>query len=1585
MSDIVKYLNEFDKKLEMFKTAREWSDFMTHLANLIKHISQMPNDVNPLQLPVHILNKRLNQCLSPSLPAGVHNEVIHVYSLLLMKFKKYIEKLQDEVLIDDCVSYMFSHILIGLFTFSRFSKIQSKTPYFNLINNQLVSLNVQLDPFVRNILLGLLPGMEEDNDLLNQVNAIITKLYNKVCKKVFWNHLWNVYLLCPTHRISIINFINKNQNLVHELKYLSPEERSNKTVFYFLSETMLVCSLKAGLRDENTIIIRGTLDILTSLFNISDLSENNKIALLEDLITLFIYKDIALNKRIETFIDKNNENMRKIIEKNENFKIGVSDDNQPKTIYDYLVLALERYISNDSSKLIIFFKIININHDKDELCEYLSRKLFMKSIIAVYNLRHDLVVEVLYKQINIFIDSYDSSYVWFLIFDYLYSLLANRFTFDTEKVGLKTSKDDMDLEMDMKSKYNRKHMNRSVEELTSLVDIFPEDRQNSSSSNGNMIKLVDFDYKRNVKSRNDSKKQCYNSNKHIHPYESGTTGRNTNDILLNIIMFLLSKTTLKSDEMTKRHLLYTTILILNNINHFTYHKLISFLNESSVFIKPEPRSNAKTFESLIGVILDFYNENNELQLNLINNSYISTLGELIKNLFMNTENFYQNNRLLIFFVSKYEFNVLGDEFILEYYKYLCKYIENNYIQTDEILDNSKLIFDLIKDREIYKKLLLVSDKLFSLLLKYNNHKQLSEYNLYFNRRYEFMIVKIFKRKIYLKNIFNLLKYCLKNQNNFHFFNLLIVLNEYSVNISYEEKDIKILEIRNYIHEFYSSIDNFDSLFLFIFTLIFKSSIDHETEFNIENPDTSTIKSIYKLLKSLILNSSLFNMYLKNDNMHLFYILQNYPFTDVKNPGIVLFCLFLKLFALNNQEIQLLSLDMINMFHLYNLVSVDNMSIPYYLEYIKFITTNFDKSNLYKQIPTIYFLCNSKNEEIVTQIFDFFFSLNIKDDIDNEVINLVFSLEQIKRKNILLRKIGKESNHLDYKFRIIKYVSTNVLTFDQSNLIELIIDLMDFMFKKASLIYEGKFNNNYLVYEHVEIERKINEISSYLIINHIQPYKNYVLKQDPYSAFFRILQIKKDLYDKLFLHPNLCNFTFINKFEDLMETRELTEFYTYSFDKAVDFYNSQKNKTVMPEYFIWYLKKIKQFPALITRWCETTYRILESVNLLLLKITNLSLKKYSTKEEQDNILEDIFKGTKHIINKLDTEKYRAIIQSFIVTLFCVLKTYDGKIYDIALSNLYNISLDSKFLKFYKLDYLNFFYDCKFFIDTRNNFESKIGIFKTIVAIDQQIVIDLFDHFEPQKFFKLKDIDLTERSLLLYRLSFIFFCSEKEQLSTYVPICIEKMVDSINSNSVNLKKSVYFLIRQMVFKIDPIKLSILWPTIISDINCFFERIVTNKISTEDLPLLIEIIKTLEIFFIYRNDNFIELKWACIEDYNYLDDNKITENILDLVESVNRMMLNSPLLINEKKSKRYFSRILEFIKKIKNDHCNRISRHRMILPEKREPLMVINNIDSLRELLYTFENLGIYHKNMDLLSNEINESKMLELSIDGFLTCD
>ncbi|KAF7684433.1 Protein dopey-1 [Astathelohania contejeani] len=341
------------KRLDAFKNAKEWSDFIQFLTALGDALKKCP----PGKIPEKILLfKRLNQCLNPALPAGVHTKVFQTYEIVF-------ELAGEEELVEN-----FPLLTLGLFSFSIHSRMIVKSAYLEIMSRFIIPLGLRIEPYTRQILLGLLPSLEEENnEFFNPTFQLLKRFEEKVLS--FDCTLYEVFLVTPSLRVPIINYLLK----------------SDKTIDYTKNEILIVKALIAGLSDKEVFVTRGTLDVMKQLFpDINKFGYDSQIKLVIEALRLLLRRDITINKRVYVWLN-----------------LGSSISTAP---IDLLIKALY-----EIENLTEVFKILIVLMDKEELCEKILDVLGISCLIRLYE-------GTALKQANIFFEMVDLDYIWRIIY-----------------------------------------------------------------------------------------------------------------------------------------------------------------------------------------------------------------------------------------------------------------------------------------------------------------------------------------------------------------------------------------------------------------------------------------------------------------------------------------------------------------------------------------------------------------------------------------------------------------------------------------------------------------------------------------------------------------------------------------------------------------------------------------------------------------------------------------------------------------------------------------------------------------------------------------------------------------------------------------------------------------------------------------------------------------------------------------------------------------------------------------------------------------------------------------------------------------
>lgn len=223
-----KYHTEVLRKLEGFKFAKEWSDFIGLLDSLCQIFRKYKADYVPW---IPQLVKRLNQLLNPALPGGVHLKTIECYKVIF-------ECMSRENFLKD-----FDVLTIGIFSFALHCRIIVAADYLELLE-MIAHLGSKIEPFSHHMILGFLPFLEsESSEFFGRAYDALVSFMSEISEVEFHRSLWRNFIDHPELRICILNFLGKRRIVV-------------------IPEYSLVCNaLCVGMESENPYIIRTLLEV----------------------------------------------------------------------------------------------------------------------------------------------------------------------------------------------------------------------------------------------------------------------------------------------------------------------------------------------------------------------------------------------------------------------------------------------------------------------------------------------------------------------------------------------------------------------------------------------------------------------------------------------------------------------------------------------------------------------------------------------------------------------------------------------------------------------------------------------------------------------------------------------------------------------------------------------------------------------------------------------------------------------------------------------------------------------------------------------------------------------------------------------------------------------------------------------------------------------------------------------------------------------------------------------------------------------------------------------------------------------------
>ncbi|PWY70957.1 hypothetical protein BO70DRAFT_432047 [Aspergillus heteromorphus CBS 117.55] len=316
-----RYATTVERALSLFDTAlQEWADYISFLSRLLKALQSHPADL-PIVPHKALVAKRLSQCLNPSLPSGVHQKALEVYTYIFNLIK-------PEGLSHDLPLY-----LPGVAPTLTFASLTVRPLFLSLVETYICSLEPwAIRPALKAIILALLPGLEEETSddfdptlrLVNKFRDMAGKMEThkqgsdaSLSGHYFWQCLFLASITSPSRRSGVLAYLSRylpklgitdrrpskgdtsdaNNELPHDISVVADS--------VILPEPgLLIRCFATGLADEQVLVQRNFLDLLVTHLPLSSPILQSRITG-DDLQRLIIAavgvvarRDMSLNRRL---------------------------------------------------------------------------------------------------------------------------------------------------------------------------------------------------------------------------------------------------------------------------------------------------------------------------------------------------------------------------------------------------------------------------------------------------------------------------------------------------------------------------------------------------------------------------------------------------------------------------------------------------------------------------------------------------------------------------------------------------------------------------------------------------------------------------------------------------------------------------------------------------------------------------------------------------------------------------------------------------------------------------------------------------------------------------------------------------------------------------------------------------------------------------------------------------------------------------------------------------------------------------------------------------------------------------------------
>ena len=289
-----------DKILYAFNSAKEWSDLMSVIKDLIGVLGKFGNENFRFIQDKITLSRRMAQCLSPILPAGLHTSALDCYDVIL---ENIISK-NNGMLGEDLALYSS-----GLFPFFPLASNENKKKVLKIFKERFLHINVtELELCLPGLLVSALPGLEEQDEAIHKpVKEIFNSLREQLSDRTFFGCLWSIIIRNQKLRLSGMKYIYDTipQYKIYEE---SSEEQQKEYIqkYYPMMDTMVINTLCAVIEDTEVQVQRSGMDFLIKSLPVnadeSLLSNENKIVLLMSALNLLVKNEYSTTRRLSQWI-----------------------------------------------------------------------------------------------------------------------------------------------------------------------------------------------------------------------------------------------------------------------------------------------------------------------------------------------------------------------------------------------------------------------------------------------------------------------------------------------------------------------------------------------------------------------------------------------------------------------------------------------------------------------------------------------------------------------------------------------------------------------------------------------------------------------------------------------------------------------------------------------------------------------------------------------------------------------------------------------------------------------------------------------------------------------------------------------------------------------------------------------------------------------------------------------------------------------------------------------------------------------------------------------------------------------------------
>eukprot|EP00184_Porphyridium_aerugineum_P001083 CAMPEP_0184708058 /NCGR_PEP_ID=MMETSP0313-20130426/37582_1 /TAXON_ID=2792 /ORGANISM="Porphyridium aerugineum, Strain SAG 1380-2" /LENGTH=1026 /DNA_ID=CAMNT_0027169639 /DNA_START=14 /DNA_END=3091 /DNA_ORIENTATION=- len=266
--------SDLASSLAAFDRAQDWADLIHDLQRVNRVLLKYspPDDNQYAYIPDKtLLARRLCQCVTPSLPSGVHLKAMETYHLVF-------GRIGPKRLAKDLALYSS-----GLFPLLAHAATPLKVPLFSLYETYVIPLGEALRDLCGGLVVAFLPALEdESSEFYPRALALLERLRLAVNHNVlFMSALWRTVLTVSSLRLIACNYI---RSLIEADVLRGPTKPTTPTTSrssggmdpkaraIIPSVPLVQSAFCAAFEDSNVLVKRAALDLLisTSEFDLAE-------------------------------------------------------------------------------------------------------------------------------------------------------------------------------------------------------------------------------------------------------------------------------------------------------------------------------------------------------------------------------------------------------------------------------------------------------------------------------------------------------------------------------------------------------------------------------------------------------------------------------------------------------------------------------------------------------------------------------------------------------------------------------------------------------------------------------------------------------------------------------------------------------------------------------------------------------------------------------------------------------------------------------------------------------------------------------------------------------------------------------------------------------------------------------------------------------------------------------------------------------------------------------------------------------------------------------------------------------------------